>query len=208
VVSQNPMPQITAGMVKELRERTGAGMMECKQALADTGGDAEQAVDLLRKKGLAKAAKKSGRETTEGAVGAYIHAGGKIGVLVEVACETDFVAKTDEFQDFVRDLAMHVAGSSPVPLYVSRDDVPADAVAKEREIFTAQAAESGKPANVIDKIVDGRVNKYLSEVSLLEQPFVKDPDLTVGEVLTRQIAKLGENMEVRRFVRFQLGETA
>jgi elongation factor Ts len=208
VVSQNPMPQITAGMVKELRERTGAGMMECKQALADTGGDAEQAVDLLRKKGLAKAAKKSGRETAEGAVGAYIHAGGKIGVLVEVACETDFVAKTDEFQDFVRDLAMHVAGSSPVPLYVSRDDVPAEAVAKEREIFSAQAAESGKPANVIDKIVDGRVNKYLAEVSLLEQPFVKDPDLTVGEVLTRQIAKLGENMEVRRFVRFQLGETA
>jgi len=200
------MPQISAGMVKELRERTGAGMMECKQALAETGGDPEQAVDLLRKKGLAKAAKKSGRETTEGAIGAYVHAGGKIAVLVEVACETDFVAKTDEFQGFVRDLAMHVAGSSPVPQYVSREEVPAEAIAKEREIFTAQAAESGKPANVIEKIVDGRINKFLAEVSLLEQPFVKDPDLTVGEVLTRQIAKLGENMEVRRFVRYQLGE--
>jgi elongation factor Ts len=200
------MAQITAGMVKELRVRTGAGMMECKQALGETGGDAEKAIDLLRKKGLAKAAKKSGRETGEGAIGAYVHAGGRIGVLVELACETDFVAKTDEFQNFVRDLAMHVAGASPSPRYVSRDDVPADVLAKEREIFSAQAVDSGKPANVVEKMVEGRINKFLAEVSLLEQPFIKDPDLTVGEVLTRQIAKLGENMTVRRFVRYQLGE--
>jgi elongation factor Ts len=201
------MAQITASMVKELRDRTGAGMMECKQALAESGGDAEKAVDLLRTRGLAKAAKKSGRETGEGAIGAYVHAGGRIGVLVEVACETDFVAKTDEFQAFVRDLAMHVAGSSPVPLYVTRDEVPEAVLAKEREIFTAQALESGKPAQVVEKMVEGRVNKFLGEVSLLEQPFIKDPDLTVGEVLTRQIAKLGENMSIRRFVRYQLGET-
>jgi elongation factor Ts len=201
------MAQITASMVKELRDRTGAGMMECKQALAESGGDAEKAVDLLRTRGLAKAAKKSGRETGEGAIGAYVHAGGRIGVLVEVACETDFVAKTDEFQNFVRDLAMHVAGASPVPLYVTRDEVPEAVLAKEREIFTAQALESGKPAQVVEKMVEGRVNKFLGEVSLLEQPFIKDPDLTVGEVLTRQIAKLGENMSIRRFVRYQLGET-
>ncbi|HEX9749293.1 MAG TPA: translation elongation factor Ts [Methylomirabilota bacterium] len=200
------MAQITAGMVKELRERTGAGMMECKQALTEAGGDPDKAVDLLRTRGQAKAAKKGGRATTEGAVGAYVHAGGKIGVLVEVACETDFVAKTDEFQAFVRDLAMHVAGVSPSPRFVSRDEVPEDVIAREREIFTAQARESGKPAAVIDKIVEGRVAKFLGEISLLEQRFVKDPDLTVGEVLARQIAKLGENMTVRRFVRFQMGE--
>jgi len=201
------MAQITASMVKELRGRTGAGMMECKQALDETGGDAEKAIDLLRKKGLSKAAKKSGRETGEGAIGAYVHAGGRIAVLVELACETDFVAKTDEFQSFVRDLAMHVAGASPVPQFVSRDDVPADLLAREREIFTAQAVDSGKPAQVVEKMVEGRINKFLAEVSLLEQPFIKDPDLTVGDVLTRQIAKMGENMSIRRFVRYQLGET-
>lgn len=202
------MAEITAGMVKELRERTGAGMMECKQALAESQGDAERAVELLRTRGLAKAAKKSGRETTEGAIGAYIHAGGKIGVLVEVACETDFVAKTDEFQALVRDLAMHVAGASPSPRYVARADVPADEVAKERRILAAQAAESGKPANVVEKIVEGRIGKFLAEVCLLEQPFIKDPDVTVGEMLTRHVAKLGENMTVRRFVRYQMGESA
>jgi len=201
------MAQITASMVKELRGRTGAGMMECKQALDETGGDAEKAIDLLRKKGLSKAAKKSGRETGEGAIGAYVHAGGRIAVLVELACETDFVANTDEFQSFVRDLAMHVAGASPVPQFVSRDDVPADLLAREREIFTAQAVDSGKPAQVVEKMVEGRINKFLAEVSLLEQPFIKDPDLTVGDVLTRQIAKMGENMSIRRFVRYQLGET-
>ena len=198
---------ISAGVVKELRERTGAGMMECKAALSESEGDAERAIDLLRTRGLAKAAKKSGRETTEGAIGSYIHAGGKIGVLVEVACETDFVAKTDEFQNLVRDLAMHVAGSSPSPQYVSREDVPEAVIAKEREILTAQAAESGKPANVIEKIVEGRIAKFLAEISLLEQPFIKDPDVTVGEMLTRHVAKLGENMTVRRFVRFQMGES-
>jgi elongation factor Ts len=202
------MAQITAGMVKELRERTGAGMMECKQALSESEGDAERAIDLLRTKGLAKAAKKSGRETAEGAIGSYIHAGGKIGVLVEVACETDFVAKTDEFQNLVRDLAMHVAGSSPSPRYVSRDEVPEAEVAKEREILTAQAAESGKPANVIEKIVEGRIAKFLAEISLLEQPFIKDPDLTVEEMITRHVAKLGENITLRRFVRFQMGESS
>jgi elongation factor Ts len=201
------MAEITAGMVKELRERTGAGMMECKQVLSETEGDAERAIDLLRTRGLAKAAKKSGRETTEGAIGGYIHAGGKIGVLVEVACETDFVAKTDEFQTLVRDLAMHVAGANPSPRYVARTDVPAEEVEKERRILIAQAAESGKPQNVIEKIVEGRVAKFLAEVSLLEQPFIKDPDLTVGEVLARHVAKLGENMTVRRFVRFQMGES-
>jgi elongation factor Ts len=200
------MAEITAGMVKELRERTGAGMMECKQALGESGGDAEKAIDLLRKRGLAKAAKKSGRETGEGAVGAYVHAGGRIGVLVEVGCETDFVAKTDEFQLFVRDLAMHVAGASPVPRYVSREQVPADVIAREREIYLAQAAESGKPAAVLEKIVEGKVGKFLAEISLLEQPYIKDPDLKVADVLARQIAKLGENMTIRRFVRFQLGE--
>jgi elongation factor Ts len=201
------MAEITAGMVKELRERTGAGMMECKQALSESQGDAERAIDLLRTRGLAKAAKKSGRETTEGAIGAYVHAGGKIGVLVEVACETDFVAKTDEFQNLVRDLAMHVAGAHPTPRYVAREDVPAAEVAKEREILTAQAAESGKPQNVIEKIVEGRIGKFLAEISLLEQPFIKDPDVTVGEMLTRHVAKLGENMTVRRFVRYQMGES-
>jgi len=200
------MSTITAQMVKELRERTGTGMMECKSALAETGGDMDQAIDLLRKKGMAKAAKKSGRETSEGGIGTYIHAGGKIGVLVEVSCETDFVAKTDEFKDFVRDLAMHVAGANPVPQVVSREDLDPTIVAKEREIFSAQAKESGKPDNIVEKMVEGRINKFLAEVSLLEQPYIKDPDSTVGELLTRQVGKLGENMTIRRFVRFQLGE--
>lgn len=200
------MAAITAQVVKELRERTGAGMMECKQALQESSGDMGQAIDYLRKKGVAKAAKKSGRETSEGAIGTYVHAGGKIGVMIEVSCETDFVAKTDEFQALVRDLAMHVAGASPVPQFVSREDVPQEVIAKEKEILMAQAAESGKPAQVIEKMVEGRLNKFLGEICVLDQPFVKDPDLTVGELLTRQIAKLGENMSVRRFVRYQLGE--
>jgi len=192
-------------MVKELRERTGAGMMECKAALSETGGDLDKAVDELRKKGIAKAAKKSGRETAEGAVGSYVHMGGKIGVLVEVNCETDFVAKTDEFQGFVRDLAMHIAGANPVPQVVSREQVSEALIAKEKEIIAAQPDMAGKPANVIEKILEGRINKFLGEISLMDQPFVKDPEHTVGEVLQRQIAKLGENMTVRRFVRFQLG---
>lgn len=202
------MATITAKTVKDLRDRTGAGMMECKQALSECDGDTEKAIDLLRKKGISKAAKKSGRETSEGGIGTYIHAGGKIGVMVEVSCETDFVAKTDEFQDFIRDLAMHVAGSSPAPQCVSREDVDPQLVERERAIFQSQAEESGKPPQVMEKMVEGRVNKFLAEVSLLEQPYVKDPDITVQEVLTRAIAKLGENMTIRRFVRYQLGDSA
>jgi elongation factor Ts len=202
------MATITASMVKELRERTGTGMMECKGALSETGGDMEKAIDLLRKKGSAKAAKKAGRETTEGGIGTYIHGGGKIGVMVEVACETDFVAKTDEFKALLRDLAMHIAGANPVPQVVSREDLDPQLIAKEREIFAAQAAESGKPENIIEKMVEGRINKFVAEVSLLEQPFVKDPDVTVGEVMINQVHKLGENMTIRRFTRFQLGESA
>ncbi len=200
------MATITASMVKELRERTGTGMMECKKALGETDGDMEKAIDLLRKKGSAKAAKKAGRETSEGGVGTYVHANGKIGVMVEVNCETDFVAKTDEFKALLRDLAMHVAGANPVPQVVSREDLDEAMVAKEREILVAQAAESGKPANIIEKMVEGRINKFVAEVSLLEQPFVKDPDITVGELMTRQVSKLGENLSIRRFVRYQLGE--
>ncbi len=200
------MATITAKTVKDLRDRTGAGMMECKQALSESDGDADKAIDLLRKKGITKAAKKSGRETSEGGIGTYIHAGGKIGVMIEVACETDFVAKTDEFKSFIRDLAMHIAGSHPAPQCVSREDVDPAVVEKERLFFVSQAEESGKPPAVMEKMVEGRVNKFLAEVSLLEQPYVKDPDLTVQEVLTRAITKLGENMTVRRFVRFQLGD--
>ena len=201
------MATITAKTVKDLRDRTGAGMMECKQALSESDGDAEKAIDLLRKKGITKAAKKSGRETSEGGIGTYIHAGGKIGVMIEVACETDFVAKTDEFKSFIRDLAMHIAGSNPAPQCVSREDVDPAVVEKERLFFVSQAEESGKPPAVMEKMVEGRVNKFLAEVSLLEQPYVKDPDMTVQEVLTRAITKLGENMTVRRFVRFQLGDS-
>ena len=200
------MATITASMVKELRERTGTGMMECKKALGETDGDMEKAIDLLRKKGSAKAAKKAGRETSEGGVGTYVHANGKIGVMIEVNCETDFVAKTDEFKALLRDLAMHVAGANPVPQVVSREDLDEAMVAKEREILVAQAAESGKPANIIEKMVEGRINKFVAEVSLLEQPFVKDPDITVGELMTRQVTKLGENLSIHRFVRYQLGE--
>ncbi|MBI5137426.1 MAG: translation elongation factor Ts [Nitrospirae bacterium] len=202
------MATITAGMVKELRERTGTGMMECKSALAETNGDMEQAIDLLRKKGMAKAAKKAGRETSEGGIGTYVHAGGKIGVMIEVSCETDFVAKTDEFQALLRDIAMHIAGANPVPQVVSRGDLGEDVIAREREVYAVQAAESGKPANIVEKMVEGRINKFVAEVSLLEQPFVKDPEITVGELMTRQVAKLGENMAIRRFVRYQLGEGA
>ena len=196
--------QITAQMVKELRERTGAGMMDCKWALGEAQGDMEKAIDLLRKKGLASAAKKAGRVTAEGAVGSYIHGGGKIGVLVEVNCETDFVARTDEFRELVRDLAMHIAAADP--RYLSRDEVTADVLAKEREIFRQRALDEGKPANVVDRIVEGRVGKFYAETVLLEQPFVKDPDKTVEQVITEKIATIKENIRVRRFARFQLGE--
>jgi elongation factor Ts len=198
------MSEINSALVRELRERTGAGMMDCKRALTEVQGDVEKALVFLREKGLAAAAKKSGRSASEGAVASYIHAGGKIGVLVEVNCETDFVARTEDFQGLLKDLAMQVAAASP--RYVHREEVPGDVVEQERSIYRAQAANSGKPAPVVEKIVDGKVEKFLADVCLLEQPFVKDADKTVGALVTDAIARLGENLVVRRFARFQLGE--
>ena len=196
--------EITAQMVKELRERTGAGMMDCKRMLVETGGDIEKAIEGLRKKGLAQAAKKAGRITAEGAVGSYIHAGGSIGVLVEVNCETDFVARTDDFQDLVRDVAMHIAAADP--RFVRKEEVTQDVLDQEREIYRDQALAEGKPENIVDRIVEGKLGKYYGESVLLEQPFVKDPDHTVGEYLAAKIGKIGENIQVRRFARFKLGE--
>ncbi len=198
------MAEISAKDVKELRDRTGAGMMECKGALSEAGGDMERAIDILRAKGAAKAAKRAERETREGAVGSYIHMGGKIGVLVEVGCETDFVARNDEFQKLVRDIAMHIAAANPVA--VRREDFDADLVERERGVYREQMKESGKPEHIWDKIVDGKIEKFYAEQALLEQPFVKDPDITVGELITRASAKTGEKLEVRRFARFALGE--
>jgi len=196
--------EVTAQMVKQLRERTGAPMMDCKAALTEAQGDLEQAVDRLRKKGLAAAAKKAGRITAEGAVGSYIHAGGKIGVLVEVNCETDFVARTDPFQELVRDVAMHIAAADP--RFVHRDEVTPEVLERERAIFSEQAAASGKPPAVVERIVAGKLDKYYSESVLLEQPFVKDPDSTVGQMIAERIGRIGENIQVRRFARFRLGE--
>jgi elongation factor Ts len=195
---------ISATMVRDLREKTGAGMMDCKKALAESGGNFEKAVDYLRQKGLATAAKRAGRVASEGRIGSYIHAGGKIGVMVEVNCETDFVAKTDDFQNFAKDLAMQVAASNP--LYVRREDVPAEALEKEREIYRVQAREAGKPEKVIEKIVDGKLEKYYGEVCLLEQVFVKDTDIKIQDLMNGLIGKLGEKIEIRRFARFQVGE--
>jgi elongation factor Ts len=195
---------IDASMVKELRSKTGAGVMDCKKALAESDGNVEEAIAFLRKKGLAAAEKKAGRETREGLVGSYIHSTGRIGVLVEVACETDFVARTDEFKTLVKDIAMHVAATDPVA--VSRDDVPAPLAATEREMMKAQAAEMGKPEAVQDKIVEGRMEKWYGDRVLLEQPFVKDPDVKIADVVTAAVAKLGENIQVKRFTRFALGE--
>lgn len=194
---------ITAQTVKELREKTGAGFMDCKAALSENAGDVEAAIDYLRKKGIAAAARKAHRETGEGLVESYIHPGGKIGVLIEINCETDFVARTEDFQAMVKDLAMQVAAASP--LYLSVEDVPEEALAREKEVLLEQARESGKPENVLEKIVEGRLKKYYEEVCLLEQKFIKDTDLTVQEVVKNAIAKLGENIRVRRFQRFQLG---
>ncbi len=196
--------EVTAQMVKQLRERTGAPMMDCKAALTEAQGDMEQAVDRLRKKGLAAAAKKAGRITAEGAVGSYIHGGGKIGVLVEVNCETDFVARTDPFQELVRDVAMHIAAADP--RFIHRDEVTPEVLERERAIFSEQAAASGKPPAVIERIVTGKLEKYYSESVLLEQPFVKDPDHTVGQMIAERIGRIGENIQVRRFSRFKLGE--
>jgi elongation factor Ts len=190
-------------MVKELRDKTNAGMMDCKKALTETEGDLEKAVDLLRQKGLAVAQKRADRATSEGIVECYIHAGGKLGVMVEVGCETDFVAKTDDFQAFARDIAMHVAASNPVA--VSREEIPAEMIDREREIYKAQALDSGKPENIVDKIVSGKIDKYVSEICLMEQKFVKNPDLSVQDLLNELIAKMGENISIKRFARFQIG---
>lgn len=195
---------ITSQMVKELRERTQAGMMDCKRALQETGGDMEKAVDYLREKGLAAAAKKAGRIAAEGLVESYIHGNGRIGVLIEVNCETDFVANTDDFRALVKDLAMQVAALKAE--YVSRDEVPEEIVAHEREIYRSQSLNEGKPERVVDKIVEGRLEKYFQQVCLLEQPFMKDSDKTVQELINEKIAQMGENIQVRRFVRFERGE--
>lgn len=195
--------KITSQMVKELRDKTNAGMMDCKKALTETEGDLEKAVDLLRQKGLAVAQKRADRATSEGIVECYIHAGGKLGVMVEVGCETDFVAKTDDFLAFARDIAMHVAASNPVA--VSREEIPAEMIDREREIYKAQALDSGKPENIVDKIVSGKIDKYVSEICLMEQKFVKNPDLSVQDLLNELIAKMGENISIKRFARFQIG---
>ncbi len=199
---------ISAQQVKELREKTGSGLMECKKALQEADGDVDEAATILRKKGHATAEKRSGRSTTEGRIGSYIHTGGRVGVLIEVNCETDFVANTDEFQELVRNLGMQVAAAAPsAARWVRREDVPKDALDKEREILTSQAEASGKPANVIEKIVEGRLSKFYAENVLLEQAFIKNPDQTVGELLKSRIAVLKENIQIRRFVRFERGET-
>jgi len=194
------------GLVKELREKTGAGLLDCQKALGESGGDVEQAVRLLRERGLAKAAKRSMRAATEGIVGSYIHPGGKIGVLIEVNCETDFVARTSEFQSLVKDLAMQVAAAAP--RWVARDEVSAGELDAERDIYRKQARDSGKPEKVLDRIVDGKLENFYKETCLLDQAFIKQSDRTVGEIVQESIARFGENVTVRRFARFALGETA
>ncbi len=198
------MTEISALVVKDLREKTGAGMMECKKALTDAAGDAEKAIDILRQKGLASAAKKSSRTASQGLIGSYIHMD-KIGVMVEVNCETDFVARTDDFQSLVKDVAMHIAAASPA--YLSREDVTQDVIEREKEIYRAQV--EGKPAQVVEKIIEGKLEKFYTDTCLLDQIFVKDPDgrKKIKDLVTENIAKLGENILIRRFVRFQLGET-
>jgi len=196
--------EITSAMVKELRDRTNVGMMDCKKALKDTAGDMEKAVDLLRQKGLAKAMKRAGREATDGMVHSYIHSGGKIGVLVEVNCETDFAAKSEDFGEFVRNVALQIAAANP--LGVSPEDVPAEVIERERAIYLAQAQESGKPANILEKMVDGKMRKFYEENTLLQQKFIRDPEKSIQDYLNELIAKIGEKIEVRRFCRYQLGE--
>jgi len=198
------MSEVSATRVRELRDKTGAGMMDCKRALADSGGDLEKAVVFLREKGLAAAAKKSARTAGQGLVGSYIHAGGKIGVLIEVNCETDFVARTPEFQTLVKDLAMQVAAAGP--RYVRREEVEPATIESERAIYRTQASGSGKPAAVVEKIVDGKLEKFFADVCLLEQPFIKEPQRTVQQLVTDAVARIGENIVVRRFARFQLGD--
>lgn len=196
--------EITASMVKDLRERTGAGMMDCKKALGETNGDIEKAIEYLREKGIAKAAKKSGRLASEGIVESYIHGGGRIGVLIEVNIETDFAAKNEDFRSFVKDVAMQIAAMSPQ--YVRREEVPSEAIEKEKEILKVQAINEGKPAHIAEKMVTGRIEKYYNEICLLEQPFIKESDKTVEQVLKEKISTIGENINIRRFVRFEMGE--
>ncbi|MCY9592930.1 translation elongation factor Ts [Paenibacillus chitinolyticus] len=195
---------VTAAMVKELREKTGAGMLDCKKALDEANGDLTKASEILREKGLAAAANKAGRAATEGIVESYIHAGGRIGVLVEVNCETDFVAKTDNFRDFVKGIAMQIAAANPS--YVRREEVPTEELDKEKEILRNQALNEGKPANIVDKMVEGRINKYYEEICLMEQSYIKDPDKTVSVLLNEMISTIGENISIRRFARYELGE--
>jgi len=199
------MSTISAEMVKELREKTGVGIMDCKQALTESDGDMGAAVDFLRKKGLATAKKRAGRAVGEGVIQSYIHMGGKIGVIVEVNCETDFVAKTDDFKEFAKNIAMHIAATSPVG--ITPDDVPEEVISKEKEIYRAQALETGKPENIVEKIAEGKVQKFYKENCLLQQSYVRDPNLTVEDVINDVIAKIGENISIRRFVRFQIGES-
>jgi elongation factor Ts len=196
--------EVTPTLIKDLRERTGAGMADCKKALTEVGGDVDKAIDYLRAKGLAKAAKKAGREATEGLVVSYIHAGGRIGVLVEINCETDFVARNDDFQAFTRAVAMQIAAMSPQ--FVRKEEVSEDAIAREKDVLLAKAKETGKPEPVIQKMVEGQITKWMKEICLLDQPYVKDPDKTIDQVQQELIAKIGENIKIRRFVRFELGE--
>ena len=198
------MAEVSAALVKELRERTGAGMMDCKKALVAMDGDIEKAIDELRTKGLAKAAKKAGRIASEGLVLAYIHGGGRIGVLVEVNCETDFVAKTDEYKDFVKDIAMQVAAAAPD--YVRREEVPEEVLNREKDVLRAQALEEGKPEKIVEKMMAGRIEKFYKEHCLLEQTFVKDPDKSIQDLVNEKISKIGENISIRRFVRYEVGE--
>jgi elongation factor Ts len=198
--------EITAAMVKKLRDLTGAGMMECKAALTEANGSIDEATTILRKRGLAQAGKKAGRSTNEGLIGNYIHMGGKIGVLVEVNCESDFVARTDDFQSLAREIAMHVAAASPT--YVRRDEVPADVLDRERAIYRSQMEGQNKPEQVIEKIVEGKLNSFFEQVCLLDQPSIRDPKVTIGQTIQAAIAKMGENITIARFVRFKLGETS
>jgi elongation factor Ts len=198
--------EVSAAAVKDLREKTGAGMMDCKKALAESGGDLDKAVDYLRQKGLAAATKKASRTASDGAIGAYVHPGGKIGVLVELNCETDFVARTAEFQNLLKDIAMQIAAANP--RYIRSEEVPSEHLEKEREIYRRQAMESGKPEKVVEKIVEGKIDRFYSEVCLLEQSFIKNPDQKVADVLTEAVGRLGENIQVKRFSRYQLGEGA
>ncbi len=197
------MSDITAAMVKELREKSGAGMMDCKRALQEADGDFDKAMENLRKKGIAKAAKRAGREANEGVIASYIHQGSRLGVLVEVNCETDFVANTEDFKNFCKNVAMHIAASNPVA--ITREEVDPALINKEKEIYREQALASGKPEHIVEKIIEGRIDKFFQEICLLEQPYVRDPDKTIKDLLTETISKVGENVNIKRFARFQIG---